>query len=83
MNEQTVTDIIKIIKKNCALDDDVTFDSKFFELSIDSLSFISVIVEIEECFGIDCGDGLVMSEYETVGDLIKFSEGKINEKNEG
>ncbi len=83
MNEQTVSDIIKIIKENCALDDDVTFDSKFFELSIDSLSFISVIVEIEACFGIDCGDGLVMSEYETVGDLIKFSEEKINEKNEG
>lgn len=80
MNENVSEKIIELIKENCALDDEVTSGSKFSELSIDSLSFISAIVEIETYFGIDCDDGFIMSEYETIEDFIKFVEEKLDEK---
>ena len=39
--------IIEIIKNACALGEDVNVNSKLNELSLDSLSFISVIAELE------------------------------------
>lgn len=80
MNENVSEKIIELIKENCALDDEVTSGSKFSELSIDSLSFISAIVEIETYFGIDFDDGFIMSEYETIEDFIKFVEENLDEK---
>lgn len=80
MNENVSEKIIELIKENCALDDEVTSGSKFSELSIDSLSFITAIVEIETYFGIDFDDGFIMSEYETIEDFIKFVEEKLDEK---
>lgn len=80
MSGKTAAKVIKFIKENCALDDEVTSESRFSELSIDSLSFITAIVEIETYFGIDCDDGFIMSEYETIEDFIKFVEEKLDEK---
>ncbi len=81
MSVKEITDrIITLVKKNCALEEIVTENSRFSELSTDSLSFISMLVEIEDCFGIDCDDGLIMSEYETVRDLIDFVRGKLDAK---
>ena len=56
MNENVSEKIIEVIKENCALDDEVTYNTGFAELSIDSLSFITAIVEIETYFGIDFDD---------------------------
>ena len=69
MSGKTAAKVIKFIKENCALDDEVTSESRFSELSIDSLSFITAIVEIETYFGIDFDDGFIMSEYETIENL--------------
>lgn len=80
MNENVSGKIIEVIKENCALDDEVTYNTEFSELSIDSLSFITAIVEIETYFGIDFDDGFIMSEYETIEDFIKFVEEKLDEK---
>lgn len=80
MNENVSEKIIELIKENCALDDEVTYNTRFSELSIDSLSFITAIVEIETYFGIDFDDGFIMSEYETIEDFIKFVEEKLDEK---
>lgn len=80
MNENVSEKIIELIKENCALDDEVTYNTRFAELSIDSLSFITAIVEIETYFGIDFDDGFIMSEYEIIEDFIKFVEEKIDEK---
>ena len=80
MNENVSEKIIELIKENCALDDEVTYNTEFSELSIDSLSFITAIVEIETYFGIDFDDGFIMSEYETIENFIKFVEEKLDEK---
>ena len=64
--------VIEIIKNACAIDEEVAPDSELKSLSLDSLSFVEAIVEIENYFDIDCDDGLLMNEYLTVNDLISY-----------
>ena len=71
---------IEIIKNVCAIDEEVAPDSELKSLSLDSLSFVEAIVEIENYFDIDCDDGLLMNEYLTVNDLISYIGRKIDEK---
>lgn len=72
--------VIEIIKNVCAIDEEVASDSELKSLSLDSLSFVEAIVEIENYFDIDCDDGLLMNEYLTVNDLISYIGRKIDEK---
>lgn len=74
--------VIGIIKNACAIDEEVTPESELKLLSLDSLSFVGAIVEIESYFGIECDDGLIMNEYLTVNDLINYVGRKIDEKQE-
>lgn len=72
--------VVEIIKNACSIDEEVTPDSELKLLSLDSLSFVEAIVEIENYFDIDCDDGLLMNEYLTVNDLISYVGRKIDEK---
>ena len=75
------TKIIEIIKTACALEEEITMETELKSLSIDSLSFISVIVDIESEFGIEFDfDELNLSDWRTVGDIVEFSEKKLNGK---
>jgi acyl carrier protein len=65
--------IIDIIKSNCALDEDITIDTYISDLSLDSLSFISIIVEIESLFNIEFDiETLDIKTWNTVGDIIEY-----------
>ena len=65
--------IIDIIKSECALDEDITIDTKISDLSLDSLSFISIIVEIEDTFNIEFDiETLDIKTWSTVGDIIEY-----------
>lgn len=65
--------IIDIIKSECALDEEITIDTKISDLSLDSLSFISIIVEIEDTFNIEFDiDTLDTKTWNTVGDIIEY-----------
>ena len=65
--------IIDIIKSECALDEEITIDTKISDLSLDSLSFISIIVEIEDTFNIEFDiDTLDIKTWNTVGDIIEY-----------
>ena len=65
--------IIDIIKSNCALDENITIDTKISDLSLDSLSFISIIVEIESLFNIEFDiETLDIKTWNTVGDIIEY-----------
>lgn len=71
--------IIEIIKNNCALEERITAETLLKELSLDSLSFVSVIAELEDAFGIEFElEELNMEEWESAEDLIKAVEEKIN-----
>ena len=73
--------IIQIIKDACALDEDIEIDSSFDVLSIDSLTFISVIVRIEEVFNIEFDlNQLDIKKWKKVKDLICIIEELCYEK---
>ena len=44
--------VIKILKNACALPEEISEESELKLLSLDSLSFVGAVVEIEETFGI-------------------------------
>lgn len=72
--------IIKLIKNKVLIDEKVNLNTKFTDLSLDSLSFIELLLEIEEMYKIEFNDSsLYIDNYKTVNDLIN----KIKElKNE-
>lgn len=71
--------VIRIIKKACALEEDISLESELALLSLDSLSFVNVIVELEEEFGIEFDiDELAIFHWKTVDDIVKNIEEKIN-----
>ena len=77
MNEK----IIEIIKKNCALDDEITIESELKLLSLDSLTFVTILVEIEELYNIEFDiEKLDIKSWKSVNDLIKEVEKMCNEK---
>ncbi|MCH5164499.1 MAG: acyl carrier protein [Clostridiales bacterium] len=71
--------VIEIIRKACALDETVSESSELQMLSLDSLSFVSAIVDLETEFGICFDvDELTVFSWTTVGDVIKAVEERIN-----
>lgn len=73
--------IIEIILNACALPEEISEESELKLLSIDSLSFVGAIVELEDEFGIEFDpDELVLSDWVTVGDVICAMEKKVNER---
>ncbi len=71
--------IIEIIQNACALDEEITLDSELKLLSIDSLSFVGAIVEMEETFGIEFDiDELDVFDWKTVGDIVQAIKEKCN-----
>ena len=69
--------IIRIVRESCALEEAVTEDSRLGELSLDSLSFISALVQIEDETEIEFEiEELNIDGWETVGNLIKVVEEK-------
>ena len=73
--------IIEIIRNACAIDEDVTEESELLMLSLDSLSFVGVIMEIEETFSIEFElEDLNFLDFKIVSDVIRFTEEKLNAK---
>ena len=72
-------EIIEIVKKYCALDEEVTLSSELKNLSLDSITFVEIIVDIEDLFGIEFDvDELSMANWQTVKDIVNSVEEKIN-----
>ena len=73
--------IMEILAANCALPENITEKSQFSMLSIDSLSFINFLVEVENEFGIEFEiEELLITHWETVGEFIRSAEEKYAEK---
>ena len=73
--------VIELIKDNLALDEEVDIDTPLKSLSLDSLSFINLIVQIEENYDIDFSfDELDIKKWNNVNDFIQTIKEKLNEK---
>ena len=75
--------IINIIKDNLALKEEIKEDTNLSNLSLDSLSFITALVTIEEVFSISFTDEeLNINNFKNVSDLVNLVKRKVleNEK---
>lgn len=73
--------IMEILKANCALPENISEKSQFLMLSIDSLSFINFLVEVENEFGIEFKiEEWLITHWETVGEFIRSAEEMYAEK---
>ena len=73
--------VVEIIQRACAIDEVVTLNSELNLLSLDSLTFVNIIVELEEEFNIEFEiDELCMVSWGKVVDIANRVEEKMNEK---
>ena len=75
--------IINIINDNLALKEEVKENTNLSNLSLDSLSFITALVTIEEVFSITFNDEeLNIDNFKNVSDLVNQVKRKVleNEK---
>ena len=72
--------VIEIIRSCCALtEDNITPESVIKELSLDSLSFVELVVKLEAELDIAFDDGqLNIQDYITVRDIIMTAEELID-----
>ena len=73
--------LIEIIKKHCAIEEEITEDSRLASMSIDSLSFIGILVDLENEFNIEFGfEELTIGQWETVRDIKNYIQRKYSEE---
>ena len=80
MNKKDTQKIIKIIRGCCALTEEgIMPETEIKAISLDSLSFVQLIVNLETEFKIEFKDEqLNIYDYATVKDIIGTVEGRIN-----
>jgi len=67
--------IIKTLKEDLEFQvdfEDISKDETFIKLGLDSLSYVKLIVLLEEKFGIEFDDSLLNSNEATMQDIIEF-----------
>ena len=70
--------IVGLIKEACALNEEVTDETELEFISLDSLTFVGVLVEMEKLFDIEFElDELNIANWKTVGDISQSVEEKI------
>lgn len=66
-------EIIKIIRKHIQYQGKLNEDTLLSLLEMNSLSFIALIVDLEDFFNVEAGnEQLNILRYNTVGELLKF-----------
>ena len=72
-------ELINIIKEAVKDNQDITKETVLADLGIDSITFISLIIEIEDRYDIEFDDEKMMIEqYKTIGDLIIYIKESID-----
>ena len=73
--------ILELIRAHTAFDEEIHADTPISSLSLDSLSFINLLVAIEEEYGVEFGDEeLTRDRYASAGDLISAVEKRRRRK---
>lgn len=73
--------VISIIQAACALEENINLESELVLLSLDSISFVEMIVELEEYFEVEFEiDELSIFDWKTVGDIIRTLKEKVYAK---
>ena len=66
------------INENLGEEKEITMETSFADLGVDSLSFMEILMQLEDDLGVEIDlDG---KKFETVGAFVEFVEGLITNK---
>ena len=72
--------ILDVIRKSVSITTEIYDNTPLLEVNIDSIVFITIIVGLEEEFGIHFDDiQLVYDNYETIGKLISSVQKMVSQ----
>lgn len=64
-----------------SIDEEITLETEFKNISIDSITFVKIIIELEKFFNIEFDDDMILlSEFKTVRSMVDYIFLKINPK---
>lgn len=70
--------VIEKINENLGETADITMETKFADVGIDSLSFMEILMQLEDDLDVEIDlDG---KKFETVGEFVEFVEGLVENK---
>lgn len=71
-------EIIKLIIDIGELSDNIGLDTTFDEIKLDSIKFITIIIEVETNYEIEFDDvNMLVNNYESIGDFVEYVKMKI------
>ncbi|WP_350342875.1 acyl carrier protein [Proteinivorax tanatarense] len=65
-----------IVEEQLDIDEEITKETSFEDMGVDSLDIFQLVVELEEAFEIEIDDSEAAS-MKTIGDAVEFVEKKI------
>ena len=77
-----LSNLIKVVFQNQGFDSDLIEDLDFIEdLGMDSMTFISMVIEIEQYFDIEVPDDcLLMEKFSNITQIITIIEAELSKK---
>ena len=83
--KQEVIELISELFKDKGFDIDIfEYVDLIDDLGMDSITFISIVVEVETHFGIEVQDDMLLLEnFKCVDDIVSIVENQISKKSEG
>ncbi len=71
-------EIIKLIFEIGELSNNIGLDTAFDEIELDSIEFITIIVEVETNYEIEFDDeNMLINNYRSIGDFVEYVKKKI------
>ena len=71
-------EIVKLIFEIGELSDNINLNTTFDEIELDSIEFITIIVEVESNYEIEFDDeNMLISNYQSIGDFVEYVKKKI------
>lgn len=71
-------EIIKLMSEAGELPDNIGLDTTFNQIELDSIGFVTIIVEIETNYGIEFDDeNMLITNYQSIDDFVEYVKKKI------
>ena len=71
-------EIIKLIFEIGELSDNIGLDTDFVDIELDSIEFITIIVEVETNYEIEFDDeNMLINNHRSIGDFVEYVKKKI------
>ena len=69
--------IIELFIKFGEVQNNIGLDTKFIELGLESIAFVSIIVEVEDNYEIEFDDeNMLICNYQCIGDFVEYVKKK-------